>query len=424
MDRITEEELAGRLTPIVLGGDILAYSYARCFHEAYGVITTVYSGVDVKVTSSSRFVDYHVEPAMSEGEDAIVALLRDLGARLSGEGRVALLLGSADWHVRIISRHKEELEQWFVVPYIDFPLLDRITQKEEFYRICEELSIPYPKTRSYSCADPAVQIPVDEFSYPVVAKPSNSARYHYAEFEGKKKAFIVETPEELATIFDRLKATVYDRELIVQDYIPGDDSHMGIVACFCDGRGDVRVSGVGKVLLEDHAPAAIGNPVCITSLDMPADELVAHAARFLAHVGYTGYANFDVKYDARDGEYKFFEVNTRPGQSSYFLTLAGVNFVVPIVEQFVLGEQVAERRADEPFIYHAVPRYVVSRTVEEPLRSRALALFAENRRRGKEGCPLISSADNFKHNMWARAVYMNQIRKFKRYVWDAEPLDV
>ena len=103
MARITEDELAGRLTPIVLGGDILAYSYARCFHEAYGVITTVYSGVDVKVTSSSRFVDYHVEPAMSEGEDAIVALLRDLGARLSGEGRVALLLGSADWHVRIMA---------------------------------------------------------------------------------------------------------------------------------------------------------------------------------------------------------------------------------------------------------------------------------------------------------------------------------
>ena len=412
----TREDVARYLQPVICGADNLGYSYIRCFHAEYGIKSIVVGSKDVKFVSTSSFADFRQVEGLDKDETLMEAL-EGIGRELEGR-KVPLLLGCGDFYARIFSKHKAELERWFVVPYIDFDLLDRITQKEEFYRICEELSIPYPKTRSYSCADPAVQIPVDEFSYPVVAKPSNSARYHYAEFEGKKKAFIVETPEELATIFDRLKATVYDRELIVQDYIPGDDSHMGIVACFCDGRGDVRVSGVGKVLLEDHAPAAIGNPVCITSLDMPADELVAHAARFLAHVGYTGYANFDVKYDARDGEYKFFEVNTRPGQSSYFLTLAGVNFVVPIVEQFVLGEQVAERRADEPFIYHAVPRYVVSRTVEEPLRSRALALFAENRRRGKEGCPLISSADNFKHNMWARAVYMNQIRKFKRYVWD------
>ena len=412
----TREDVARYLQPVICGADNLGYSYIRCFHAEYGIKSIVVGSKDVKFVSTSSFADFRQVEGLDKDETLMEAL-EGIGRELEGK-KVPLLLGCGDFYARIFSKHKAELERWFVVPYIDFDLLDRITQKEEFYRICEELSIPYPKTRSYSCADPAVQIPVDEFSYPVVAKPSNSARYHYAEFEGKKKAFIVETPEELATIFDRLKATVYDRELIVQDYIPGDDSHMGIVACFCDGRGDVRVSGVGKVLLEDHAPAAIGNPVCITSLDMPADELVAHAARFLAHVGYTGYANFDVKYDARDGEYKFFEVNTRPGQSSYFLTLAGVNFVVPIVEQFVLGEQVAERRADEPFIYHAVPRYVVSRTVEEPLRSRALALFAENRRRGKEGCPLISSADNFKHNMWARAVYMNQIRKFKRYVWD------
>ena len=412
----TREDVARYLQPVICGADNLGYSYIRCFHAEYGIKSIVVGSKDVKFVSTSSFADFRQVEGLDKDETLMEAL-EGIGRELEGR-KVPLLLGCGDFYARIFSKHKAELERWFVVPYIDFDLLDRITQKEEFYRICEELSIPYPKTRSYSCADPAVQIPVDEFSYPVVAKPSNSARYHYAEFEGKKKAFIVETPEELATVFDRLKATVYDRELIVQDYIPGDDSHMGIVACFCDGRGDVRVSGVGKVLLEDHAPAAIGNPVCITSLDMPADELVAHAARFLAHVGYTGYANFDVKYDARDGEYKFFEVNTRPGQSSYFLTLAGVNFVVPIVEQFVLGEQVAERRADEPFIYHAVPRYVVSRTVEEPLRSRALALFAENRRCGKEGCPLISSADNFKHNRWARAVYMNQIRKFKRYVWD------
>ena len=412
----TREDIPRYLQPVICGADNLGYSYMRCFDAEWGIKSIVVGSKDVKFISTSSFADFRQVEGIDRDE-VLLNVLEGIGRELEGR-KVPLLLGCGDFYARIFSKHKDFLEQWFVVPYIDFPLLDRITQKEEFYRICEELSIPYPKTRSYSCADPSAEIPVEDFTYPVVAKPSNSARYHYAEFEGKKKAFIVETPEELATIFSRLKATVYDRELIVQDYIPGDDSHMGIVACFCDGEGRVRVSGVGNVLLEDHAPAAIGNPVCITGGGMPSEELVAHAARFLAHVGYTGYANFDVKYDERDGRYKFFEVNTRPGQSSYFLTLAGVNFVVPIVEQFVLGEQAAEKRADEPFIYHAVPRYVVSRTVEEPLRSRALELFGENRRRGKEGCPLISSHDNLRHNMWARAVYMNQIRKFKRYVWD------
>ena len=31
---ITEGEIADRLVPVVLGGEILAYSYGRCFYEA------------------------------------------------------------------------------------------------------------------------------------------------------------------------------------------------------------------------------------------------------------------------------------------------------------------------------------------------------------------------------------------------------
>ena len=78
--QLTESDLSARLVPVALGGEIMSYGFARCFHEAYGVKTMVISAVDVKVTSSSNLVDYRVVPAMGQGDDAIMDFLRKLGA--------------------------------------------------------------------------------------------------------------------------------------------------------------------------------------------------------------------------------------------------------------------------------------------------------------------------------------------------------
>ncbi|WEV69816.1 ATP-grasp domain-containing protein [Bifidobacterium sp. ESL0775] len=394
------------LQPVILGADTLGYSYVRCFNELYGITSIVLSAADQRFVSRSRFTDYRIVKHIDQ-ESVLIDYLMALGKQLEGH-KIPILLGSGDWYARIFSKNKEKLSRYFIVPYIDFDLLDSITQKETFYNICEELGIPYPKTQSYDCSDPNATIPVDEFTYPVIAKPSNSARYHYAEFPGKEKVYTIQTPQKLQEVFEQLKASVYDKELLVQDCIPGDDSHLRSITCFSDAEGNVKVSCVGQVLLQDHLPSAIGNPLCI--IDDVQPELLEQAAKFLKHVHYEGYSNFDAKYDERDGTYRFFEINTRPGRNTYYLTLAGQNFAKLFVDYYVLGKKLDTVAANKPFLFRMVPTSVIKGYVAEPQRSRALKRI----RSGAAGNPLFYRKDTFTHWFWSVINYYHQIIKFHK----------
>ncbi len=140
---------ARRLQPVVVGGDILAYSYVRELHRAYGVERTIVLATqDIKMLSSSRFTDYRLEPNIHEPEGLYDALERVAAeVRAEDPDRVLLVLGCDDFHARMLSSGKPRLEAaGYTVPYIDFDLLDDITQKRRFYELCDELDIPYPRT--------------------------------------------------------------------------------------------------------------------------------------------------------------------------------------------------------------------------------------------------------------------------------------
>ena len=408
----TEQDVREKLVPVVLGGDILGYSYVREFHRVYGINSILLATADVKAASSSKFCDYRVVEGVDQ-ESSLISYLMDLGDSLFAQGKVGILVGSGDWYARIFSQNKAKLEERFVVPYIDFDLLDDITQKERFYAICEELGMDYPTTWRFECAERDETFDANSFTYPLIAKPSNSARYHYAEFPGKKKIFEVETADELETIYSNLVASNYDRELIIQDFIPGEDDGIHSVTTFSDDEGNLVMSCMGQVVLQDHAPSAIGNPVVIRSKRV--ESVIGQAARFLKHVGYHGFANFDVKYDPRDGSYRFFEVNTRPGRNTFYVSLAGVPFVKLFVEDYVLGHKIEPVKATDPFLYACVPPLVVRRTVkDETIKAEVLEAYKS----GLAQFPLFYEPDSLEHWFWAEVTYHNQIRKFKKYVWD------
>lgn len=414
--RINEAaDVKDNLLPVLVGGDILTYSYVREFYRAYGLRKCIVLATqDIKVISSSTFTDYRIRKGIHDPE-ALCRELESIAREVNG-AKTLLLLGSDDVHARVFSSNKERLERaGYVVPYIDFDLLDVITQKRRFYELCEELDIDYPKTWYFDCSDSSLDMPVESFSYPLIAKPSNSAQFQEATIPHKKKIYEIQDAEELDRVWKSIRDSDYDNQLVIQDFIPGGDENIHTLTLFADKNGDTVVGAGGTVCLQDHDPTALGNPLCI--MGEKVDAIYEAGAKFLKAVGYHGFANFDIKYDPRDGSYRFFEVNTRCGRNTYYLSLAGRNFVTLFVEDFILGHSVEPAYANDPYLFCCVPEYVLRRSMPEgPVKKRALQLYKTT----KDRYPLRFWSDTTIHNFWADAMLMNQIPKFKKFYWDTD----
>ncbi len=397
--------------PVILGGDITAYSLVRTFHEAYGVRSLVVNMTDGGPIAMSRVCDHAYVPGL-EHADQMIPALEALGREHAQPGVGLLLVAAGDYYVRMIIENRDRLSEWFTIPYIDLDLLDRIVRKDLFYALLDEVDVPYPTTVVVDAARDLGEERDLPFGFPVVMKPADSALYHYAEFPGKLKVFIHDTPEQLATALAAVRASNYDGKFLLQEFIPGDDTNMRVLTCYSDRHGKVRFGAVGHVLLEEHHPLAVGNPCVIINTEI--DEIIEQATRFLEHVGYVGFSNFDLKYDRRDGTLKFFEINVRLGRSNFYVTAGGNNVSEWYVRDWVRHEEMAGveiARGEHLFAF--VPKYVIKKYVLDPvLRDKALALM----KAGRASDPNWYAPDlTLKRRAYNVAYHVNHARKFRKY---------
>ncbi len=387
--------------PVILGGDITTYSLARSFHEAYGIRSLAVSMIRSRLCGDSDIIENLIVPTMDTRETFLDELVKIGKARAE---KKLILLACGDWYVRMIVENRALLEQYYVIPYIQEELLNRLVLKDSFYQICDEIGVPYPETYVYDCQNPpeALDLP---FSFPVIAKPASSAQYHYAQFPGKKKVFKFDTREQLEAMLKNLNASSYDYKFLIQDFIPGDDTGMRILTCYCDQSSKVRFMAFGQTLLEDKGDMGIGNPVAIINrVDL----------EIMEHVGYTGFANFDIKYDPRDNSYRFFEINTRLGRSNYYVTGSGFNVVPWIVDDLIRHKQFADGPViadNTESLYTVVPKSILKRYIkDDALRREMLSLYA----RGKAVNPIDYRAETrFLRRIYPYVFLWKQKRKFK-----------
>ena len=228
-----------------------------------------------------------------------------------------------------------------------------------------------------------------------------------------KKAYVANNEKEFIEITSTIYKGKYDKNLIIQDFIPGDDSNMRVLTCYSDQHGKVKMMCLGHVLLEEHTPKGIGNHAAIiTEYDGP---LMEKFKTFLEDINYTGYSNFDIKFDTRDNTYKVFEINLRQGRSNYYVTSSGNNIAKYIVEDRVYNKELDLKIQKDEFFWHVIPNNVVYKYVKDTsLVNKAKSLVSQGNSATSFGYDKDLKG-NFKRRWYIFLYNINQMRKFKKY---------
>lgn len=353
--KIEEKEFMG----VLLGSDINTYSMARAFHEAYGIKTKVMGKFYTGPSYQSKIVDFYARPDIDQ-KKVFVNVLNDFAATCSN--KKLILLGCGDNYVRPIIENKNELASNYIIPYIDQDLMEKLIKKESFYEMCKKYNIPYPKTFIYH-KEMENDFTLD-FDFPVILKPSNSVDYFAHEFSTQKKVYKIKNREELEQVIHDIYEAGYSDTLILQDFIPGDDTYMHVMTCYSDQNGKVKLMCLGHTMLEEHTPHGIGNHAVV--INEYNEALANQLKAFLEDIHYVGFSNFDIKYDERDNTYKVFEINLRQGRSNYYVTGAGYNLAKYVVEDRIYGTDTGFTIADKEHLWSMIPLKIAYTYVKNP----------------------------------------------------------
>lgn len=397
--------------PIIVGTDINAYNMAISFHEAYGINPILVGKEPLSFTTLSTIPGaIELNPKLGEKE-VFASFLKEVAKKYKTTDNKLLLIGTNDLYVRLIIENRELLKDVFVFNYIDEPLMNNLLVKKNFYQLCEEHGIDAPATYFYSCvsAEPFK----DEVMFPVIIKPSNGVQYYKHPFEGMQKVYKVDSYEEIQQVIETIKNSGYVDDLIIQDFIPGDDTYMYDSVFYINSKGNSELITFGQVVLQEHTVTAIGNYTAV--ITRYNEEMMLKLKGFLEALNYVGYANFDLKYDQRDGKFKVFEVNIRQGRSSYYITSCGHNMAKNFVDDLIYNVEKPLTLLDEKFLFTVVPKIVLKKFVDnEKVREEIKQLL----RAGKYANPLFYKRDgSFKRKLYLFMRQINYYRKYKNNRW-------
>ena len=322
---------------VLIGTDINAYYMARNFHEAYNIKPYVIGRVPMNFTSLSNILKLQIVENLID-EDVFVNSLINLAKRINK--KKIILIGCNDDYVSLIIKNRNKLNKYYLFNYTDEVLLEKLVNKEHFYNSFKYSILDLPKTYVYDITKDIknVEKALKDFMYPIIIKASNIIEYHKYEFEGQSKVYKLNNLKEIKQVIKSIKNSGYQDKLIIQEFIPGDDSMLFDSVFYVSSNGDVELQSFGQIGLQEHTQTGIGNlTVVINGYNEfnNTKQIQEKLKKFLEKIEFKGACEFDLKYDVRDNKFKVFEINPRQARSSYYLTKAGYNLATYFVDDLI-----------------------------------------------------------------------------------------
>ena len=316
---------------IVLGGDCGSLGVVRSLGR-HGIPICFVTDNSNPIAKFSRYTSRSLSWPGSQHPNAVRELL-DLADRHGMRGWV--LFPAADAEVQLVAQNHAELSKVFRLVTPPWDVARWALDKTLTYQRAAALGIDSPKT--YRPRDRR-EIETLDCRFPLILKPAVKESKNTFTLA---KAWRVDDRAALLARYDEAVTAVAHDHIVIQELIPGGGAAQFSYAGVWD-RGAPIASMVARRTRQYPTDFGRTSTFVETIQNEPVE---AAASKFLHSLGYTGIAEIEFKFDARDRRYKILDVNARSWTWNSLGALAGVDFPY-VLWRLAMGEKVHRIRAD------------------------------------------------------------------------------
>lgn len=397
---------------LIIGSDVNAYYMARCAHEAYKKKSYMLIKDKLAYTTHSKIIN-HIFNSNIWNEEEFVKAVNDFAD--DHISKKILVISSNETYAQFLVKNKSSFRSNILFNYPSIEIFNSLINKELFYKTYKDSCLSFPKTLYVKPLD--FNENLIDFMYPIIIKPANVVMYNHVNFTGKKKIYKVNDRNELIGVINAIKNSDYTDTLIIQEYISGDDSYLFDSVVYSDKNGCVKLVSFAQIGLQEHNPNMVGNAAVVingyNSFKVDTTSIVEDIKSFMNSISYCGFAEFDLKYDSRDGKFKVLEINARQGRCSYYIVPLGFNLVEIMVNDLVLNLKMKFSYVNKKSMLTFVNKSIIKKyIVNDDFKKEALSLYR------KSVNPLKYSKD---FSIYRSLLYIkrnkNYKNSYKNYEW-------